>query len=246
MTRFVLDVIITNAQLIIKWGIFMGSDLHTGHRERFRQRFIKTDGIGFHEHEIFELLLFYTIPRANTNETAHRIINKAGNFCDAFDLSIEELCEIKGISDVTATFFKFITDLAKNYTNFPNQTLFFKSFEDIEEYFFDFFKSYDSDTYLIMNITHNFGLLNTIRFSVNEVYSKDSKEIAAEILKRNPSNIIIGVYHPSMLAVPTQSDYRFCKKFSDIFKSLEIPFHDIIICSKTGTFSMKKKGAFSF
>ncbi|MDE5619948.1 MAG: hypothetical protein K2I80_05440, partial [Ruminococcus sp.] len=70
----------------------MNSELHKGHRERFRQRFIDTDGNGFCHHEIIELLLFYAIPRVNTNETAHLIIEKAGSFSNIFDWSIEELC----------------------------------------------------------------------------------------------------------------------------------------------------------
>lgn len=224
----------------------MNSDLHKGHRGRFRKRFIDTDGNGFCPHEIIELLLFYAIPRVNTNEMAHLIIEKAGSFSNVFDLSIEELCSIKGINRSVASCVKFITDLAEKYTDFSSPTILFESFDDIVNYFLDFFGSYNSDTCLIMNITQNLELLNTICFSMREINSQDSKEIAAEILKRNPSNIVIGIYHPLPFAIPTQKDYYFCKKLSDILKSLEIPFYDVIICSKNGTFSMKQKGAFSF
>ncbi|MDE5619045.1 MAG: hypothetical protein K2I80_00765, partial [Ruminococcus sp.] len=178
--------------------------------------------------------------------TAHLIIEKAGSFSNIFDWSIEELCSIKGINHSAASLVKFITYLSDKYADFPSQTVLFESFKDIGDYFLDFFVSYNSDTCLIINITQNLELLNTICFSINEIHSKISKEIAAEILKRNPSNIVIGIYYPLPFAMPTQKDYYLCKKLSDILKSLEIPFYDMIICSKTRTFSMRQKGTFSF
>lgn len=36
--------------------------LHSGHRQRMRQRFLLSDFDGFAEHEILEVLLYYAIP----------------------------------------------------------------------------------------------------------------------------------------------------------------------------------------
>ncbi len=224
----------------------MNPDLHKGHRERFRQRFINTDGNGFCNHEILELLLFYALPRVNTNETAHLILEKAGSFSKVFDLSTEELCSIKGINQSAATFIKFISDMAKKYTDCPHQEITFSSVDDIGDYFIDFFSSYDSDMCLITNVTQHLEVVNTICFSKQEINLKSSKDIAAEILKRNPSNIIMGIYHPVQFAIPTHNDYYLCKKLSSILNALTIPFCDVVICSKTRTFSMRQKGAFSF
>ena len=41
--------------------------LHAGHRERLRKRFLSTGFEGMEEHVVLELLLFYSVPRIDTN-----------------------------------------------------------------------------------------------------------------------------------------------------------------------------------
>ena len=48
--------------------------LHDGHRQRCKQRFLRAGAEGFDDHQLLELLLFYAIPRCDTNETAHRLL----------------------------------------------------------------------------------------------------------------------------------------------------------------------------
>ena len=48
-------------------------NLHSGHRERVIEKFINNPK-AFSEHEVLELLLFYSIPRKNTNDIAHRLL----------------------------------------------------------------------------------------------------------------------------------------------------------------------------
>ena len=56
------------------------ANVHDGHRERMRLRFRETGSFdGFSEHEIIEMLLFYTHPRRNTNEIAHELIDRFGS-----------------------------------------------------------------------------------------------------------------------------------------------------------------------
>jgi DNA repair protein RadC len=53
--------------------------LHDGHRNRIRERFIREDLDGFEPHVVLELLLFYSIARADTNPIAHRLIDRFGS-----------------------------------------------------------------------------------------------------------------------------------------------------------------------
>jgi len=58
----------------------MNENIHKGHRKRIKQKFIDSGFSGFNNHEILELLLFYSRPRVDTNEIAHRLINNFGSF----------------------------------------------------------------------------------------------------------------------------------------------------------------------
>ena len=53
--------------------------LHDGHRQRCKQRFLRAGAEGFDDHQLLELLLFYAIPRCDTNETAHRLLKRFGS-----------------------------------------------------------------------------------------------------------------------------------------------------------------------
>ncbi len=84
------------------------TNLHAGHRSRMRTRF-KKDGLnGFSDHECVEYLLYDTIKRANTNETAHKLINRFGSIKGILDAPYEELIKVDGVGEVTA---RYITGL---------------------------------------------------------------------------------------------------------------------------------------
>lgn len=53
--------------------------IHDGHREKMRHRFCETGLEGFADHEALELLLYYAIPRRDTNELAHRLLARYGS-----------------------------------------------------------------------------------------------------------------------------------------------------------------------
>lgn len=227
--------------------LFMNSELHKGHRERLRNRFMETEGEGFFKHEIIELLLFYIIPRMNTNEMAHMLLENSNNsISDLFESDINELCNIKGIGQNTALFIKFMSELSRLYPNFSGKTELSDERLDIAEYLKNNMTSYPCDYCIILNVSYTFEIINSICISMDTIMEKTNKELANEILQRNPHNIVVGIYHCKGLAVPNHRDYHFCKTINDVMKVLEVPIYDVMICSKTNVFSMKQKGAFSF
>lgn len=98
------------------------ASLHAGHRDRLRQRFFAEGLAHFSEHQMLELLLFYSIPRRDTNELAHRLIECFGSLPDVFDASVQELTDVAGISENSAALLKLIPALcaaSRRAQNFP-------------------------------------------------------------------------------------------------------------------------------
>ena len=50
--------------------------IHDGHRARLRANFVENGLDGFNELNSLELLLFYAIPRRDTNELAHTLLDR--------------------------------------------------------------------------------------------------------------------------------------------------------------------------
>lgn len=77
-------------------------NLHKDHRKRLRKRYAE-EGIDFFEdHNVLELLLFYALPRVDTNPIAHRLISRFGSLSGVFSASEDELCEVEGMGKASA------------------------------------------------------------------------------------------------------------------------------------------------
>jgi len=95
---------------------------HAGRRERVRKRYLNYGLESFEDHEVLELLLFYTQPRGDTNVLAHKILNEFGSLANLMTASphtISRACKIDIktailISLVVPTYQKFTVSLFSN------------------------------------------------------------------------------------------------------------------------------------
>ena len=78
------------------------NDIHSGHRQRLRQRYINDGLDSFEDHQILELILFYSVARKDTNELAHRLLDKFGSLARVLDAKPEELEQVEGIGSNSA------------------------------------------------------------------------------------------------------------------------------------------------
>ena len=83
--------------------------MHEGHRERMRERYRQTGDLsGFAEHEVLEMLLFYIIPRVNTNDLAHSLLRHFGNIKCVLTADAASLCQVEGMTMKRAEQLRFL------------------------------------------------------------------------------------------------------------------------------------------
>ena len=87
--------------------------VHDGHRERLRARFAEHGLESFNELNALELLLCYAIPRRDTNEIAHRLLDAFGSLSGVFQASMQELTSIPGIGENAATLILMVPQIVK-------------------------------------------------------------------------------------------------------------------------------------
>ena len=90
--------------------------MHEGHRNRLKMRVLKEGLDSFESHQVLELLLFYSIPRKDTNELAHELIKKFGSLSGVFEADPKELSKISGVGESTAFLLSLIPHLARRYS----------------------------------------------------------------------------------------------------------------------------------
>ena len=88
-------------------------NVHAGHRKRLLARFERDDFDSFEDHNILELLLFHTIPRADTNPAAHALINRFGSLYGVLSAPPEELQRTEGIGPASASFLHSVFEAAR-------------------------------------------------------------------------------------------------------------------------------------
>lgn len=72
-------------------------ELHKGHRERLKSRFLKEGLDAFEDHQVLELLLFQAIPRIDTNPIAHLLIKRFGSLSAVLEADPHDLESVEGI-----------------------------------------------------------------------------------------------------------------------------------------------------
>ena len=89
--------------------------LHQGHRQRLRNRFMQEGLDHFEQHNMLELLLFYSIPQRDTNEVAHRLLNRFGTISDVLNAPVEELETVEGVGHSSALLISSVHQISDIY-----------------------------------------------------------------------------------------------------------------------------------
>lgn len=227
----------------------MSSDsMHSGHRRRMRKRFLDTGGSGFRDHELMELMLYYVIPRGNTNETAHRLIKKFGSISAVLDADRSELLSVGGIGEAGASMIKLMGDLCRSYALSVHRQIKFSSYDELECYISDYFSESCSDVCLMLSLNMQLELTGTLTFPADEIFSGSIsvRNIAETALRSSLHRTAVGINRQGKPPVPTEADYAFLRLLSETFTPLGIEICDYIIYGCGRAFSMRKCGAFSF
>ena len=88
-------------------------NIHQGHREKMRQRFLKSGLESFADHEALELLLYYAIPRRDTNPIAHRLMERYGSLTAVLSAPAEDLKKVEGIGESAAVLLKIAGQIGR-------------------------------------------------------------------------------------------------------------------------------------
>ena len=86
-----------------------------GHRQRLRERFIRSGLEGFNDYEVVELLLTLAVPRSDVKQPAKALIERFGNLKGILDAPLEELQKVKGIGSVAPVALRIIRAAAALY-----------------------------------------------------------------------------------------------------------------------------------
>ena len=199
--------------------------MHKDHRKHTKDRFLSEGLDSFEPHNVLELLLFYSIPQKDTNETAHMLINRFGSLSAVFDAPYDDLLTVPGISEHSATLIKLIPAISRRYAMEKNSKVTkLSSIEDIGKYLVARYLGVTEETVLLLLLDNKFGLIDCVKVhegSVNSSAITMRKLIETALFKR-ASMLVLAHNHPSGMALPSSDDLFTTQQVKRAFDLVEI------------------------
>lgn len=219
-------------------------NLHENHRDRLKNKFLSGGADVLEDHEFIELLLFYALPRQNTNEIAHRLINEFGTLGEIFDADIENLMKIDGISKHTATMFKLMSVCVNKYVNDKNNIAnAMLTPKNINTYIKNLFYGHTNEiAYAILLdkecIVKKVRKLSEGTVNAAPMYPREVVKLAVN--ERYPY-MILAHNHPNGNAMPSQSDLQITKTIELALSFVEVRLVDHVIVSGEKVISLARQ-----
>lgn len=218
--------------------------LHDGHRQRLIQRFLEEDLDNFEPHNVLELLLFYAIPRKDTNELAHVLMDTFGSLKGVFDAPYEELIKVAGIGPNTAALLKLVPSLTRTYYSSDARSIILDTSEKSGEYFLPYYigqteevvrlACLDAGGKVISNQILHRGSANAAEVNLRKIVN-----IA---LRNNAMGVILAHNHPGGLPLPSEEDVATTKSIREALMPMGILLMDHIIVAGQDYVSMARSG----
>ena len=211
--------------------------LHSGHRQRMKQKFLLNRGREMADHELLELFLYYSIPRCDTNETAHRMINEMGSLKDVFTTPTDKLLSVKGVGGETLTLIRIIQAINKriNMQRYePKQK--FNSLSSVGEYLVKYYRGASEEQVCVMLLDNSMRMIDFIPLESGTVNSVpfDVRKLARTALAHDASRVIISHNHPAGIALPSASDHEITARAEAALSAIGISLVEHIIVGDVG------------
>ena len=207
---------------------------HKGHRERLRKRYLESGLDSFADHEVLELLLFQYLPYRDTNEIAHRLLNRFGSLKNVFDASFDELITVDGISENSATLIKMIPQIAREYLSDCSMSKeSFDSEKRIGEFFVSKYIGETNEVVYAMLLNNKFELIDCVKIhegSVNSAFVSPRKIVDA-VIKNNAAMVVLAHNHPNGTVCPSMDDISTTANLFDVFRSIDVTLLEHFVVS---------------
>ncbi len=225
----------------------MEKNVHENHRQRVRRR-LKEEGVdSFDDHQLLELILFYVVPRKDTNELAHKLLNEFGSLAGLFEANPDDIQKLCKVGEPTAAFLTLIPLLTRRYqiSKWKEKPV-LGNVSEAGNYTVSHFAGEPEEKFFIICLnTRNQVLGSGVvqRGTVDEVavYPRKIMEIA---LRQKAYAIIMAHNHPGGSLVPSRNDIEITNTVVLAMESIGMKVRDHIIVAGDRYVSMKQENYF--
>lgn len=221
-------------------------DYH-GHRQRLRDRFLKSGLAGFADYEVVELLLTLAVPRSDVKQPAKALIARFGNLRGILDAPVEELRAISGIGSVTPVALQIIKAAATLYLQQSGEGR--DSLADPAQ-LANFWRmrigALQHEVFEVAYLDSAYRLLRdgveTLEEGTIDRAAVYPRRVIEAALKRGAASLVLAHNHPNGQVQPSEQDKALTRAIVLGAETVHLKVVDHLIVSAQETFSFRKAG----
>ena len=218
--------------------------IHDDHRKRKKERFYQNGFQGFADHEVLEFLLFYAIPRKDTNETAHYLLERFGTLDNVVHAPVEELVKVQGVGEHTAMFLKMLPAAYQRIVQSKKVDTILNSTEKAGQYFMRLLWGERREVIYMACLDQKCKVVSCNRLAEGDVNVAplSIRQATERALVSNAAMVLLAHNHPSGIALPSEEDVYVTRMIKDILHPLNIQLLDHIVVADDDFVSMRDSG----
>ena len=225
------------------------NNVHAGHRLRVKQA-VTENGFGhLTDRRLLELLLFYSIPRADTNEIARRLLEEFGSLHEVFSADIARLTKVEGVGESTAILIATVGETFRR-SSMPKvdrrQSL--KTIEDIKNLARNRLYGLNNENVILVCLDNGKRVKKIVHLSEGDKKESfiDVRKAVQTAIECEATTAFIAHNHPENSCDPSASDVDSTRALCVMFRKLGIMLVDHVIIGCDGsTYSMRSDKAFA-
>ena len=222
------------------------SDVHQGHRARLRQDFLHNGLESFSDLHALELLLFYCIPRSDTNPLAHALLDRFKTLSGVLEASPEELCRVDGVGENTAVFLSLVSGVSRRHhiAKADEAVTQITSAKTAGDYFRPRFLGEKEEVVLAMFADARRRPLACEELSRGHVNGAeiDTRRLAELALRHRAVFVYLAHNHPSGSPLPSAEDEQTTLRLREVLRPLNVELTDQIIVAGDRAVSLVECG----
>ena len=223
----------------------MAQSIHKDHRKRMKERFMQQGLDGFTDIQALELLLFYSIPRQDTNPIAHKLLNHFGSLSQVLEAPPEELMQVGGIKEHSAVLLNLINEMGRFYlVDRAQRERVLPTIDDCARYLQPYFYGRMTETVFLLCMDAKCKALCCKEVGEGSVNSAgiSVRRIVETALREGATTVVLAHNHPSGIAIPSPEDIHTTRRVAAALHSVEINLADHIVVADGDYVSMVQSG----
>lgn len=219
--------------------------VHDGHRARLKERYYEYGLDSFNDLNVLELLLFFVIPRKDTNTIAHALLDHFGTLDAVFDASQQELQAVPGIGESAAALISLVPEISKRCA--MSRTADIVSFTNAGEVARFLIPRLGNEKtekvkLLFLNPQKRLICMKELGSGVVDTVNLNVRQVVETALKARASSIIMAHNHPSGNPAPSHDDELLTRRIREALALVDITLDDHVVIGGQAWFSFRESG----